>query len=69
MSVPVAAVIEPDSLPNLATNLDEPRCGNPATRTAYSRGVAYAINTLAARAPHVTLYLDAGIQAVARSLD
>ena len=50
-SVPVVVVIEPDSLPNLATNLDEPRCGNPATRAAYSNGVA-AINTLASRAPH-----------------
>ena len=59
-SVPVVVVIEPDSLPNLATNLDEPRCGNPATRAAYSNGVAYAINTLASRAPHASLYLDAG---------
>jgi cellulase/cellobiase CelA1 len=37
-SVPVVVVIEPDSLPNLATNLNEPRCGNGATRAAYSQG-------------------------------
>jgi cellulose 1,4-beta-cellobiosidase len=29
--VPVVAVVEPDSLPNLATNQGDPRCGNIAT--------------------------------------
>lgn len=33
-SVPVVVIMEPDSLPNLATNLATPRCGNQATQTA-----------------------------------
>ena len=59
-SVPTVVVIEPDSLPNLATNLENPRCGNLGTQNAYRQGIAYAINTLHARAPHASLYLDAG---------
>ena len=59
-SVPVAVIIEPDSLPNVATNLAEPRCGNPATVRAYTDGIAYALERLHARAPHATLYMDAG---------
>ena len=53
-------VIEPDSLPNLATNLENPRCGNLATQAAYKRGIAYAVRKLHEEAPHATLYLDAG---------
>jgi cellulose 1,4-beta-cellobiosidase len=52
----IVVVVEPDSLPNLATNLDDPRC--VAAAPAYREGVAYAIRTLAA--PNVSLYLDAG---------
>ena len=59
-TVPVAVVIEPDSLPNLATNLADSRCGNAATQAAYVQGVGYAIRTLFERAPHAALYLDAG---------
>ena len=59
-TVPVVVIIEPDSLPNLATNLDDPRCGNAATQHAYTQGITYAIEALASRAPHATLYLDAG---------
>jgi hypothetical protein len=59
-NVPVAVIIEPDSLPNLATNLAMPRCGNSATKKAYTDGVGYAIKMLAERAPHAALYLDAG---------
>lgn len=59
-SVPVAVVIEPDSLPNLATNMEDPRCGNAATQTAYIQGITYAIDTLHRRAPRAALYLDAG---------
>ena len=59
-SVPVAVVIEPDSLPNLATNMEDPRCGNSATQTAYVQGITYAIDTLHRRAPRAALYLDAG---------
>ena len=33
-TVPIAVIIEPDSLPNLATNAGNPHCGNSATRAA-----------------------------------
>lgn len=52
----IVAVIEPDSLPNIATNLSDPRCA--AAEPAYREGTAYAIAKLAA--PHVSLYLDTG---------
>jgi cellulose 1,4-beta-cellobiosidase len=55
-SLRIAAVVEPDSLPNLATNLGDPRCS--AVQDIYKAGVAYAVSKLAA--PHVALYLDAG---------
>ncbi len=51
----IVAVVEPDSLPNIATNLSIPKCA--ASEAAYRDGVAYAINKLAA--PNVSLYLDA----------
>ncbi|KAL1499782.1 hypothetical protein AB1Y20_012468 [Prymnesium parvum] len=59
--LPIAVVVEPDSLPNLATNAKSPSspCGNPATQTAYHDGVAFAIEHLAQQAPSVALYLDA----------
>merc|ERR1719375_100439 len=56
-SVPVVVIVEPDSLPNLATNLDNPKCGNTATKTAYKTGIAYAIQQL--QTTHATLYIDA----------
>jgi len=52
----IVAVIEPDSLGNLATNLDVPKCVGAAQ--AYRDLVAYAIKTLAH--PNVYLYVDAG---------
>jgi hypothetical protein len=58
--VPAVVILEPDSLPNLATNLKDPRCGSYATRQAYTLGATYAIETLAREAPHVALYQDAG---------
>lgn len=57
--VPVVIVVEPDSLPNIATNAAHPHCGNPATRAAYTQGVTYAVEQLAQHAPQATLYLDA----------
>lgn len=51
----IAVVLEPDSLANLVTNLDKPRCA--AVADIYKRGVAYAISTLSM--PHVSIYLDA----------
>eukprot|EP00040_Diaphanoeca_grandis_P005250 m.32023 g.32023 ORF g.32023 m.32023 type:complete len:504 (-) comp16568_c1_seq1:24-1535(-) len=57
--VPIALIIEPDSLPNLATNMADPRCGNAGTVAAYEQGIPYAVSTLAAACPSATLYLDA----------
>eukprot|EP01006_Ploeotia_vitrea_P012033 TRINITY_DN31983_c0_g1_i1.p1 TRINITY_DN31983_c0_g1~~TRINITY_DN31983_c0_g1_i1.p1 ORF type:complete len:458 (+),score=34.65 TRINITY_DN31983_c0_g1_i1:19-1392(+) len=57
--VPIVLIIEPDSLPNLATNEGNPHCGNSATKAAYTQGVPYAIKTLATAAPKATLYVDA----------
>ncbi len=53
--VRIAAIIEPDSLPNLATNLSIPKCA--ASERAYRNSIAYAISKLSM--PHVSLYLDA----------
>ena len=58
--VPIVLVIEPDSLPNLSTNLQDPRCGNAATKSAYKRGVSYAVKALAEADPYAAIYLDAG---------
>ena len=57
--VPTAIIIEPDSLPNLATNLKNPHCANTATNAAYTKGIQYAVKTLATEAPNAALYLDA----------
>ena len=57
--VPIVAVIEPDSLPNLATNQGDPHCGNSATSAAYKAGIPYAIQQINAKAPAVAMYLDA----------
>lgn len=58
--VPVALVLEPDSLPNLATNTGHPRCGSSSTRAAYVEGVRYAVNAISRAASNVAIYLDAG---------
>ena len=47
-SVPVALVIEPDSVGNLVTNADDPKCGSGATQAAIETGVPYAIKSLKA---------------------
>jgi cellulose 1,4-beta-cellobiosidase len=52
----IVAIVEPDSLPNIATNLSDPRCA--AAEMGYRDGTAYAIAQLAA--PNVSLYLDTG---------
>lgn len=51
-----ALIIEPDSLPNLVTNIDETACQNSAS--GYEEGVAYALKTL--NLPNVVMYVDAG---------
>jgi cellulose 1,4-beta-cellobiosidase len=56
--VPIVLVIEPDSIPNLVTNTDDPKCGSKATMTAYRTGIKYAVETLAAACPEAAQYLD-----------
>jgi cellulose 1,4-beta-cellobiosidase len=51
----IVAILEPDSLANLATNLGVAQCA--AAAQAYRRSIAYAVATLSMR--HVFLYLDA----------
>ena len=51
-----ALVIEPDSLPNLITNIDLESC--QASAAGYREGVAYAISTL--NLPNVVMYIDSG---------
>ncbi|KAK0229035.1 cellobiohydrolaseII [Armillaria fumosa] len=54
--VRVVAVIEPDSLANLVTNLSVAKCAN--AQTAYKAGVTYAMQQL--NSVGVYMYLDAG---------
>jgi len=56
--VTIIAIIEPDSLPNLATNQADNHCGNSATQAAYKTGIPYAINSIAALS-NVHIYVDA----------
>ncbi|HEY4016910.1 MAG TPA: glycoside hydrolase family 6 protein [Polyangiaceae bacterium] len=51
----IVAVLEPDSLANIATNLSVPKCA--AAEQVYRHSVAYAVKTLAM--PGVSVYLDA----------
>jgi len=51
---PIAVVLEPDSLANLATNMSLPMCQE--ARPVYKSGVAYAIQSFAL--PNVSVYLD-----------
>lgn len=53
----IVAVIEPDSLPNLVTNLDLPNCAKVAADNTYVDGIRYAIQQLS-QLPNVYLYLD-----------
>jgi cellulose 1,4-beta-cellobiosidase len=51
----IAVILEPDSLPNLVTNIELPTCA--AAEQVYRRGVAYAISKLSM--PNVFIYMDA----------
>jgi cellulose 1,4-beta-cellobiosidase len=51
----IVGIVEPDSLPNIATNLAIAKCA--ASQDAYRRGVAYAISKLVRS--NVFLYVDA----------
>lgn len=53
----IVTVIEPDSLPNLVTNLHDAGCAEAAT--LYAEGVAYALERFA-EVPNVYTYLDIG---------
>ncbi len=59
----VAAVVEPDSLPNLVTNVAAdpalPACDEAASSKVYEKGIQYAINQLHP-IPNVYLYADIG---------
>jgi len=59
-STPIRLVIEPDSLPNLATNMGDPHCSNTATQASYTKGIAYAITTIHNACPSIPMYVDAG---------
>ena len=52
-------VIEPDSLLNLVTNLENPRCGNPATKNALRTGIRYAVRKLNSVCSEAPIYVDA----------
>ncbi|KAL1742002.1 glycoside hydrolase family 6 protein [Schizophyllum fasciatum] len=54
--IAIAAIIEPDSLPNLVTNNNLTTCQNSAS--GYEEGVAYALKQL--DLPNVAQYVDAG---------
>lgn len=51
----IVAIVEPDSLPNIATNLNLPVCAK--SQNIYRNSVAYAISKLSL--PNVHVYLDA----------
>jgi cellulose 1,4-beta-cellobiosidase len=56
-NIRVVAVIEPDSLPNLVTNLADANCAQANSSGAYVSGVQYALNKLHA-IPNVYNYID-----------
>jgi cellulose 1,4-beta-cellobiosidase len=53
--LPIVVILEPDSLANLATNLNMPACAE--ARHVYMESAVYAIQKLAL--PNVSIYLDA----------
>lgn len=59
-ALPIALVLEPDSLSVLSIKEASPACMRPETQAAYAEGIAYAIGQVSTRAPRVALYLAAG---------
>ncbi|MFJ4525536.1 glycoside hydrolase family 6 protein [Streptomyces sp. NPDC088810] len=53
----ITTVIEPDSLPNLATNTSDPECAQAKSSGIYVKGIQYALDKLHAL-PNVYTYLD-----------
>jgi cellulose 1,4-beta-cellobiosidase len=58
-SLRVILIIEPDSLPNLVTNLSDPDCSNVNSQTLYQRGTSYALTKFKALSNAYT-YIDIG---------
>ncbi|MGD9221867.1 MAG: glycoside hydrolase family 6 protein [Desulfobacteraceae bacterium] len=56
-SLRIVAVVEPDSLPNLVTNLDVAACAEANSSGAYVDGIGYAVDQLHA-IENVYIYLD-----------
>lgn len=52
----IVVFLEPDSLPNMVTNVNLPKCA--AAEQVYKSSIAYAIQKLAM--PHVSIYMDIG---------
>jgi cellulose 1,4-beta-cellobiosidase len=50
----VVVIVEPDSLPNLVTNINQAKCAK--AKPVYMEGVAYAVKSL--QLPNVAIYLD-----------
>ncbi|WP_439647988.1 glycoside hydrolase family 6 protein, partial [Cohnella mopanensis] len=55
----IVTVIEPDSLPNLVTNLSDPACGQANSTNIYRDATRYALDKLHA-IPNVYTYMDIG---------
>ena len=55
----IVAIIEPDSLPNLVTNMSTFSCAQAANTGIYERGIQYALDKLHA-IPNVYNYVDIG---------
>jgi cellulose 1,4-beta-cellobiosidase len=53
--LPIVVILEPDSLGNLVTNMNLPKCAD--SRSAYVESTVYAIQKL--QLPNVSIYLDA----------
>ena len=53
----IAAIVEPNSLPNLVTNTSIQKCAEAKSSNAYELGVQYALNKLHA-IPNVYNYID-----------
>ncbi|MBN2736582.1 MAG: glycoside hydrolase family 6 protein [Spirochaetales bacterium] len=58
-SLRIVCVIEPDSLPNLVTNLDDPDCAEANGAGGYVEGIQYALDQLGTL-PNTYCYVDYG---------
>jgi cellulase/cellobiase CelA1 len=56
-NVRIVLIVEPDALPNLATNMKSEKCA--AAGAGYKEGIVYAVSKLT-NIPNVYLYLDLG---------